>query len=110
MKSNHLFHPMVVHSGVTEIVPYAAPEIRRAELSDLDALAPLFDAYRSFYGRKSDLYGARTFLEERLQREESIIFLAELDSQPAGFTQLYPLFSSVNMSRIWILNDLYVTE
>ena len=27
---------------------------------------------------------------------------------PVGFTQLYPTFSSVNVSKNWILNDLYV--
>ncbi|MGH8225223.1 MAG: GNAT family N-acetyltransferase [Gammaproteobacteria bacterium] len=85
-------------------------EINRATIGQLDALASLFNAYRVFYGRKPDLDGARAFLEARLQHEESVIFLAELDSQPAGFTQLYPLFSSVNMSRIWLLNDLYVAE
>lgn len=26
-----------------------------------------------------------------------------------GFVQLYPLFSSVQMKRLWLLNDLYVT-
>ena len=85
-------------------------KINRANINHLEALAPLFDGYRRFYGRKPDLDGAKAFLEARLQRHESIIFLAKLDSQPAGFTQLYPLFSSVNMSRIWILNDLYVIE
>lgn len=85
-------------------------EVDRANINHLDALAPLFDAYRVFYGRKTNLNGARTFLEARLQRKESVIFLAELDSQPAGFTQLYPLFSSVNMSRVWLLNDLYIAE
>ncbi len=85
-------------------------EIKRANIAHLDALAPLFDAYRSFYKRDADLEGARAFLKERLEHEESVIFLAELDSQQAGFTQLYPLFSSVNMSRIWLLNDLYVAE
>ena len=26
----------------------------------------------------------------------------------AGFVQLYPLFSSTRMKRLWLLNDLYV--
>ncbi|MGH8273994.1 MAG: GNAT family N-acetyltransferase [Gammaproteobacteria bacterium] len=85
-------------------------EISRASIGHLDTLAPLFNAYRIFYGRKTDLNGARAFLEARLQHKESAIFLAELDSKPVGFTQLYPLFSSINMSRIWLLNDLYVAE
>ncbi|MDP9281971.1 MAG: GNAT family N-acetyltransferase, partial [Chloroflexota bacterium] len=40
--------------------------IRRATTTDLDAAAPLFDAYRQFYGQRSDVAAARAFLEERL--------------------------------------------
>lgn len=84
--------------------------ISRATLDDLDALAPLFDAYRVFYGQSSDLALARTFIEERLQREESAIFIARADRnrEALGFTQLYPMFSSVSARRIWVLNDLFV--
>jgi GNAT superfamily N-acetyltransferase len=87
------------------------PEVRsvRAELDDLDALAPLFDAYRRFYGQASDLAGARTFLADRFKRGESVIFLAVVDGAIVGFTQLYPSFSSVSMKRLWVLNDLFVT-
>ena len=86
--------------------------VKRAALADLDAVAPLFDAYRQFYGQRSDLAAARAFLEERLRREESVIFLAVDDEAPGnealGFTQLYPSFSSVSVRRLWILNDLFV--
>ena len=87
------------------------PEVRsvRAELDDLDALAPLFDAYRRFYGQSTDLPGARTFLADRFKRGESVIFLAVVDGAIVGFTQLYPSFSSVSMKRLWVLNDLFVT-
>ena len=86
------------------------PQIRtvRAELDDLDALVPLFDAYRRFYAQQADRDGARTFLADRLKRGESVIFLAVADSVVVGFTQLYPSFSSVSMKRSWILNDLFV--
>ena len=87
------------------------PEVRsvRAELDDLDALVPLFDAYRRFYGQPSDLSSARTFLADRFKRGESVIFLAVVDGAIVGFTQLYPSFSSVSMKRLWVLNDLFVT-
>jgi len=84
--------------------------IRRATISDLDLVAPLFDAYRRFYAQPGDLLRARDFLHERLQHGESAILLAELDGRAAGFTQLYPMFSSVRTARIWILNDLFVDE
>ena len=82
--------------------------IRRAGLPDLDAVAPLFDAYRSFYGQPADLDRARDFLRDRLERDESVVLLAEVDGRPAGFTQLYRMFSSVRTARTWILNDLFV--
>jgi len=80
----------------------------RAELDDLEALVPLFDGYRSFYRQPSDLAGARAFLAERLKRDESVIFIAMVDGAAVGFTQLYPVFSSVSMKRLWLLNDLFV--
>lgn len=82
----------------------------RATPADLDALAPLFDAYRVFYRQTADLATARAFLLERLQRDESVIILARYRDgrDTLGFTQLYPAFSSVSVRRIWILNDLFV--
>ena len=84
------------------------PTIRRATVADLDALAPLFDAYRSFYGQPGDLPRARRFLDERIQRGESVVLLAWLGAVACGFTQLYPSFSSVRAAKVWVLNDLYV--
>ena len=83
---------------------------RRADLADIDRLAPLFDAYRCFYSQPGDVPRAREFLRERLQRDESVILVAERDGAAVGFTQLYPMFSSVRTARIWILNDLFVAE
>jgi ribosomal protein S18 acetylase RimI-like enzyme len=82
--------------------------IRRATLADLDALVPLFDGYRRFYQQPSDPARAATFLGERLQGGESVVLVAERGGTAVGFTQLYPMFSSVRTSRTWILNDLYV--
>ncbi len=84
-------------------------QIQKASLHDLDLIAPLFDAYRSFYQQPSDLDLAKAFLFERLQGQESVIFFA-INEQGAGlgFVQLYPSFSSVSAKRLWILNDLFV--
>ena len=84
--------------------------IRRATLADLPALAPLFDAYRRFYGQPGDVPRAEGFLRERLQHGDSVVLLAERAGAAAGFTQLYPMFSSVRTARLWILNDLFVAE
>lgn len=83
--------------------------LHRAGLADLDALAPLFDAYRVFYGQASDPALARAFLGERIANDESVLFLAtDASGRGVGFTQLYPLFSSVRARRTWLLNDLFV--
>lgn len=85
--------------------------VTRAAIADVDAVAPLFDAYRRFYGQRPDVGAARAFLDDRLRRGESVIFLAlsdEPDAEALGFTQLYPSFSSVSLKPLWILNDLFV--
>ena len=84
--------------------------IRQATIHDIDDLSVLFDGYRQFYGRDSDVQGARLFLSERFQHGQSLVFIAHAGATPVGFTQLYPSFSSVSMARIYILNDLFVSE
>ena len=83
--------------------------IRQATVHDLNAVAPLFDAYRQFYGKAPDLQRARVFLAERFAHHESVIFLAlDEGGSSIGFTQLYRVFSSVSATRKYLLNDLYV--
>lgn len=83
-------------------------ETRRAALEDLPQLAQLFDEYRVFYHKGSDVYGAVEFLKQRIANEESVIYVAEEENNLMGFTQLYPIFSSTNLKHAWLLNDLYV--
>jgi GNAT superfamily N-acetyltransferase len=82
--------------------------IQRATIEDVDSIVPLFEAYRLFYRQAGDPAGARAFLRARLERDESVIFLAFDGELAVGFTQLYPLFSSAAMRRIFLLNDLFV--
>lgn len=77
-------------------------------MSDVEQLVLLFDGYRQFYGKPSDPERARAFLTERMERGEAVVFLSEMRF-PVGFTLLYPLFSSVRMAPVWLLNDLFVT-
>lgn len=86
-------------------------KIRAAALSDADRIAPLFDAYRQFYGKTQDPARALEFVRERLQNHESVIFVAENEAKDLlGFVQLFPSFTSVQARRLWVLNDLYVTD
>ncbi|MGB5668364.1 MAG: GNAT family N-acetyltransferase [Maribacter sp.] len=83
-------------------------KIIKGSKGNLDQIVPLFDQYRIFYQQKSDKEAARAFLKERIDNDESILFLAYYDNQPVGFTQLYPQFSSVSMKSSYVLNDLFV--
>ena len=81
---------------------------RHATPDDLDALAPLFDAYRRFYEQPGDIALASAFLQARMERGESTILVAEADGQLLGFCQLYPTWCSVAAARIFVLYDLFV--
>lgn len=83
--------------------------IVRANTNDLETVAGLFDLYRQFYEQPPDLDAARNFIDMRMSRNESVIFLALSDEGDGmGFVQLYPSFTSVGMRRLWILNDLFI--
>ena len=86
--------------------------IRRAGVDDLDALAPLFDAYRRFYEQPADVPRARAFLLARLERGESVVFVADRGASNglAGFCQLYPTWCSVAAAPIFVLYDLFVGD
>jgi ribosomal protein S18 acetylase RimI-like enzyme len=88
-----------------------AIKTRLATRDDLDAVAALFDSYRQFYERKPDLALARSYLEERMRRDESVIYVAEdQNGGLVGFTQLYPTFCSVRAAPTYVLYDLFVNE
>ena len=87
-------------------------DIKRINLAEAGLVTGLFDKYRQFYRQPSNLSLAESFIKERLGKNESVIFIAIEDGNghhiPAGFTQLYPKYSSMRASKNWILNDLYV--
>ena len=84
-------------------------KIVQANIKDLTAVAELFNLYRQFYGQENDLTAALQFVQQRLENNDSTIFLAlTSDNLPVGFTQLYPAFSSVAMKPMLYLNDLFV--
>src|SRR5687768_334167 len=90
--------------------PEHAIAVRQAVLADLEPLADLFDRYRQYQGQGADRAAARAFLKARFDHGESILFIALAGATPLGFAQLYPSFSSVALSRVFILNDLFVAE
>ena len=86
--------------------------IRQATTNDVDLLVPLYSGYRVFYKQEPEPEREKAFLQDRLAKRESVIFIAvdAVTGTGVGFTQLYPMFSSVRMKTIWILNDLFVSD
>jgi ribosomal protein S18 acetylase RimI-like enzyme len=91
-------------------VPAPDPEVRvrRATAADIEKVGPLFDGYRQFYEQSSDRAASDRFLRERFSRDESVILVADHQGAIVGFVQFYPLFSSISLGRVYLLNDLYV--
>ena len=85
-------------------------KIRDAKTTDIIELTKLFNSYRMFYGKKSDLKAAEEFLICRIEKKDSKIFVCEINDIIVGFVQLYPLFSSTRVSKYWLLNDLFIDE
>src|SRR6202008_3431133 len=77
------------------------------------SLSPLSAKFGKFYGSLPYPDSSRAFLEKRLRRKESVIYLALSDDDSnklMGFCQLYPSFSALSLKRVGILNDIYVAE
>ncbi len=73
--------------------------IRKATMYDINQLSELFDLYRMFYQKDSDLKAGKEFLKERIIHNESEIFIPIIDSKAVGFVQLFPYFSSTRMKK-----------
>lgn len=82
--------------------------IIKAKLKHLNALIPLFDAYRVFYRQTSDLKAAEAFLRTRLEKQDTLIYMVYVEDQAVGFTHVFHSFSSVSMQPLFVLNDLFV--
>lgn len=83
-------------------------KIREAKSSDINQLSKLFNSYRMFYGKESNIDISKEFLDSRIINKDSKIYVCEAGNNIIGFVQLYPLFSSTRVSKYWLLNDLFV--
>jgi ribosomal protein S18 acetylase RimI-like enzyme len=97
-------------------------DVRPATDDDVDAVVDLFRQYLRFYDQEVPEAEARAYLTARRDAGESVLLVAALrpdarppadDAPPAGtlvgFAQSYPTWSSVSLSRTWVLNDLFVS-
>ncbi len=85
--------------------------IRLASIDDLEVIAVLFDQYRQFYEQAPDIALAKNFIAERLNKQDSVVFVAENnENKLIGFCQIYPSFCSVAAAKIGVLYDLFVNS
>ena len=84
-------------------------KIEEVTIHHLPILASLFNGYMQFYQQADDIDRYNQFLYDRIENNEAKIFMAVDEiGVGAGFTLLYPSFSSVSQASIYILNDLFV--
>lgn len=83
-------------------------QVRRAGIGELDEATRLFEGYLGFYEKQVEPAACREFIAARLNKLDSVIFLAWLGNRAVGFMQLYPTFASLSLAPAWVLNDLYV--
>ncbi|MGI5191260.1 GNAT family N-acetyltransferase [Promicromonospora sp. CA-289599] len=98
-------------------------DVRTVTDDDVDAVVDLFRQYLRFYDQEVPDAEARAYLTARRDAGDSVLLVAvaqpdgdrsDADDAPAagtlvGFTQSYPTWSSVSLSRSWVLNDLFVS-
>ncbi len=70
----------------------------------------LFNLYRQFYKYKTNLKASTKYIKDRINQNESFIFICFYKKEPAGFVQLYETFDSLNINKKLILYDLYVDK
>ena len=82
--------------------------ITRATKEHYRDVGALFDLYRQFYKYKTNLKASTKYIKDRINQNESFIFICFYKKEPAGFVQLYETFDSLNINKKLILYDLYV--
>ena len=82
--------------------------ITRATKEHYKDVGALFDLYRQFYKYKTNLKASTKYIKDRINQNESFIFICFYKKEPAGFVQLYETFDSLNINKKLILYDLYV--
>ena len=83
-------------------------QIKIAQPNDFEKIGEVFNLYRQFYEKESNIEACRNYIYERLINNEAQIFYIENEKECMGITQLYTTFDSLELSKKIILYDLYV--
>lgn len=73
--------------------------IRKVGLEDLDATAELFNRYRVFYRQQDDYEKCKKFIQDRMENDQSHIFVVYADGTAVGFVQLYKLYHYIKLAK-----------
>jgi GNAT superfamily N-acetyltransferase len=84
--------------------------VRQATIQDLPNVIPVFDCYREHFKQQKNPLAVEKFLFEKFEHRESVLYIVEQQTEIIGFAQLYPVFSSLTLQRVWLLNDFYIAE
>ena len=82
--------------------------LKKATSNDADKIGEVFDLYRQFYKKVSDVELCKKYIKERLDNNEADIFFLENNNDCIGLVQLYTTFDSLELSKKIVLYDLYV--
>lgn len=82
--------------------------IRTATLNDMEALLPLFHAYRKTLEREPNEALTRKFIQDRLQYNQTLMFVAFCDQVLCGMLHVSPIYCLRTLKTQWLLDNLYV--
>ena len=82
-------------------------KISKIQAAEVTNLLPLFHDYLKFY-RVEPKTTNESFLKDRIQNNDSVVFVAKDGEKIVGFAQLYFTYSSLMQGKVVILNDLYI--
>jgi GNAT superfamily N-acetyltransferase len=75
---------------------------------EIEALAEIFDRYRTHYGEASDVSRAISWLGENLGTGRLQAFVAEESAQFVGFAITTDVPASLRLGHFWQIRDLFV--
>ena len=85
--------------------------IKKVGPDELVSLSYVFDNYMVFYKKPSNRKKYQSYLKERIENSEAIVFMAfNKENEAIGFVLNYFSFSSVSQGKIVVLNDLFVNS
>jgi GNAT superfamily N-acetyltransferase len=76
--------------------------------SEVEALAEIFDRYRTHYGERSAGSPSRRWLEQHLDSGQLRAFVAEEDGTIVGFATTTEVPASLRLAHFWQVRDLFV--